>query len=64
MNNNVTFHCSLENLRIDKEGEAKLTLTIPALEAQKIAEFYAQHINQLLSGALVSEGGEEDGEDK
>ena len=50
---NVVFNCSLENLKIDREGEAKLVLTIPASDVEEIAKFYALNFGKLLGGALV-----------
>ena len=50
---NVVFSCSLENLKIDREGEAKLVLTIPASDVEEIAKFYALNFGKLLGGALV-----------
>jgi hypothetical protein len=50
---NVTFSCSLENLKIDREGEAKLVLTIPAIDMEEVAKFYALNFGKLLGGALV-----------
>ena len=58
---NVTFSCALENLKIDREGEAKLVLTIPASEVEEIAKFYSVNFGKLLGGALVVR--QEEGED-
>ena len=60
---NVVFSCALENLKIDREGEAKLVLTIPASDVEEIAKFYSLNFGKLLSGALVtSEKTTEDGD--
>jgi len=57
---NVVFNCSLENLKIDREGEAKLVLTIPASDMEEVAKFYALNFGKLLGAALVVK---EEGED-
>ena len=50
---NVVFSCALENLKIDREGEAKLVLTIPASDVEEIAKFYTLNFGKLLGAALV-----------
>ena len=59
---NVTFSCALENLKIDREGEAKLVLTIPASDVEEIAKFYSLNFGKLLGGALVVREGDKEGE--
>jgi len=60
---NVVFSCSLENLKIDREGEAKLVLTIPASDMEEVAKFYALNFGKLLGGALVVREENGEGED-
>ena len=60
---NVVFSCALENLKIDREGEAKLVLTIPASDVEEIAKFYALNFGKLLGAALVVREEEKEGED-
>jgi len=60
---NVVFNCSLENLKIDREGEAKLVLTIPASDMEEVAKFYALNFGKLLGGALVVREEKEDNEE-
>jgi len=58
---NVVFNCAFENLKIDREGEAKLVLTIPASDMEEVAKFYALNFGKLLGAALVVR--EEDSEE-
>jgi len=60
---NVVFNCALENLKIDREGEAKLVLTIPASDMEEVAKFYALNFGKLLGGALVVREEDQEGEE-
>jgi len=61
----VVFNCALENLKIDREGEAKLVLTIPASDVEEIAKFYTLNFGKLLGAALaVREENNEEAKDE
>ena len=50
----VEFFCTLKQLKVDKENEATLTLTLDASQARQIMEFYANNTEVLISAAFVT----------
>ena len=50
----VEFFCTLKQLKVDKENEATLTLTLDASQARQIMEFYAENTEVLISAAFVA----------
>jgi hypothetical protein len=50
----VEFFCTLKQIKVDKENEATLTLTLDASQARQIMEFYADNTEVLISAAFVA----------
>lgn len=50
----VEFFCTLKQLKVDKENEATLTLTLDASQARAIMDFYAENTEVLISAAFVT----------
>jgi len=53
MADTISFYASDITFRGDKEGEGKVTLTVPASEVEKVAAFYAKNFGKRLGCALT-----------
>ena len=53
MADTISFYATIHQFKGDKEGETKLTLTIPALDVEQIAAFYAKNYGKRLGCALT-----------
>ena len=53
----ITFHASIHNIKIDHEGEAKLTLVIPSSELSESIRT-VMNLNQLLKVTIQATNGD------
>lgn len=53
MADTISFYCTIHKFQGDKEGEAKLILTITAMDMEKVANFYARNYGKSLGCALT-----------